>query len=91
MLIKNKFLNIIFRSIKKDTQIFIYMYGLILASDLIYFFLVHWRLSTRKRYGRSHKMKLFVCLFVYISVFRPTSEFFTHMETSQLPAKGSKF
>ena len=31
---------------------------------------------------------LFVCLF---RVFRPTREFFTHSETSSLPAKGCKF
>ena len=30
----------------------------------------------------------FVCLFV---IFRPTWEFFTHMETSPLPMKGCKF
>ena len=32
---------------------------------------------------------MFVCLFVW--VFRPTREFFTHMETSPLPMKGCKF
>ena len=31
---------------------------------------------------------MFVCLIV---VFRPTREFFTHMETSSLPVKGCKF
>ena len=30
---------------------------------------------------------LFICLFVY---YRPTREFFTHMETSPLPVNGCK-
>ena len=33
----------------------------------------------------------FVCLFVCVEFNRPTREFFTHMETSQLPIKGCKF
>ena len=34
----------------------------------------------------------FVCLLVCLfGVYRPTQEFFTHMETSPLPAKGCKF
>ena len=36
--------------------------------------------------------KCFVCLFVCLfGVFRPTREFFIHLETSPLPAKGCKF
>ena len=31
---------------------------------------------------------ILICLFV---VFRPTREFFTHMETSPMPVKGCKF
>ena len=31
------------------------------------------------------------CLFVLYGVYRPTCEFFTHMETSQLPVNGCKF
>ena len=34
---------------------------------------------------------LFVCLFVFWGVYRPTREFFTHIETSPLPVKGCKF
>ena len=33
----------------------------------------------------------FVCSFVKGRVYRPTREFFTHMETSPLPMKGCKF
>ena len=41
---------------------------------------------------RPPKTNLFVCLFVCLfGVYRPTREFFTHMETSPLPVKGCKF
>ena len=33
----------------------------------------------------------FVCLFVCLLVYRPTREFYTHKETSPLPAKGCTF
>ena len=35
-------------------------------------------------------ISLFACLFI-LGGFRPTREFFTHMEMSPLPGKGSKF
>ena len=38
-------------------------------------------------YVRNDQTYLFVCLGVF---FRPTREFFTHMETSPLPVKGCK-
>ena len=34
---------------------------------------------------------LFFCCFFLFSVYRPTREFFTHMETSPWPVKGCKF
>ena len=45
----------------------------------------HWLLV--KTY-KNVSVCLFICLFV--RVFRPTREFFTHMETSFLPIKGCK-
>ena len=39
-----------------------------------------------------HSMYVHVCMFVCLfGVYRPTREFFTHMETSPLPVKGCKF
>ena len=42
------------------------------------------------RWAKAHILESLVCLFVCLfGVDRPTQEFFTHMETSQLPVKGN--
>ena len=46
----------------------------------------HTRLKKLHVYKEAFKKKF--CLF---GVFRPTQEFFTHLETALLPVKGCKF
>ena len=46
----------------------------------------------QKQQGLTNMHLLFICLFVCLfGGFRPTWEFFTHMESSPLPVKGCKF
>ena len=43
-------------------------------------------------FPRSNHLSFLSCfVFLVFSAFRPTVEFFTHMETSPLPVKGCKF
>ena len=59
---------------------------------LTYLFYVHVKLKTTKHEVSTKRNKTtYVFVFCLCEVYRPTREFFIHIETSPLPVKGCKF